>query len=134
VPSFSEFERDSAPQNSLESSDAANGRTVDRAPNEFGAVLEQVLRETLSLAGEMKSRDGAEVEALREVARRRGGEFSVTIAADLVSAVLSLRFGSLLAPSQQEPAARNIAATMMGDPRARRRLERLWEHLCEAVQ
>jgi hypothetical protein len=82
----------------------------------------------------MKFRDGAEIEALCEVALRQGGEFSVTIAADLVSAVLSLRFGALLPPSQQEPAARTIAATMMGDPRARRRLETLWEQLCEAVQ
>lgn len=101
--------------------------------HEHSEILEQVLRETLSLAEQDRSLDEAECEALCDVARRHGGLLETQVAEELVAAVLSTRLGRVVAPSLREPMSRTIAETLLDDPPARKRLESLWRRLREAV-
>lgn len=134
--SFSQFEPDPAPRNDTADPDAVtrSPREEPREEGEHAEILEQVLQETLSLAGEDASLHGPERDALCGIARRKGGELESPVVAELVSAMLSIRLGHVVAPSLREPMARTIAETLWEDPRSRERLEALWRRLREAVK
>ena len=129
--SFPEFEPERPARNGAAGADTP-GRFVGET--EHSEILEQVLRETLSLAEDDAALNAAELEALRDVARRRRGALSDTEATELAAAVLSTRWGRIIENSQRQRMARTIAETLLDDPRARERLEALWRRLCEAVQ
>jgi hypothetical protein len=111
-------------------------------PTADAGLLEQVLRETLSVAEETEQLEPAYLEALREVGRRYQGQPLTLepVATTLVRTVLATRFGHLEVSSQEPSAepwqtmARQIAATLLDDPQAHRRLEAFWARLSEAAR
>jgi hypothetical protein len=96
-------------------------------------LLENVLRETLAICTSDEPLDDADMQRLRQVARRFSGRpvASEPVAAELVYAVLEGHFavGVSVAGEFWRTAAAQIAQTLLGDPGAKARLERLWTRL-----
>lgn len=104
-------------------------------------TLEEVLGRALTLSGPAQEVLAADVEALREVARRHREEsFSLEpVAVDLVESLLVAYFdgqrhaeGS--APSPWRPMSEQIARTLFEDSASSQRLSALWTRLQEATQ
>lgn len=96
------------------------------------SLLEDVLRETSAAARETDTREDLDLEALRQIGRRRRGEpFSEDpVARELVESVLLTQFRDHWnTPGLWRPIAQRIARTLCGDLVARSRLERLWSCL-----
>jgi hypothetical protein len=96
------------------------------------SLLEDVLRETSAAADLTDARDGLDLEALRQIGRRRCGEpFSEDpVAREIVESVLLTQFRDHWnTPDLWRPIAKRIARTLCEDLVARSRLERLWSNL-----
>ncbi len=95
-------------------------------------LLESVLQWTEATLAADDLPEAADMDALREVARRYRGEplSPGPVAVELVQAMLRTRFRAHV---DWQPVWQNastlIAETLLEDPGSRRRLEVLWEHL-----
>jgi hypothetical protein len=100
------------------------------------SLLEQVLLETVAAVGEDAGIDESCMQAMRDVARRhRGSALSHDpVAVDLIAAVLRHCFRTRdVSADFWASVSHQIAESLMEDPVARNRLERLWTRLTEAV-
>ncbi len=96
------------------------------------SLLEDVLRETSSAARGSDTPVDVDLEALRQIGRRRRGEpFSEDpVTRELVGSVLLTQFRDHWnTPELWRPIAERIARTLCEDLVARSRLERLWSRL-----
>lgn len=95
------------------------------------AVLEGVLRQTLSLLGAEKPLAVETTNDLcRLVSRHKGRQFTLEpIAVELVSIVLKTQFQGLGCPSLHDGMAARVAQTLCEDPQSRARLEAFWSRL-----
>jgi hypothetical protein len=99
-------------------------------------LLEEVLRATL-LAENADKLSPAEMAAFVDVARlhRNCPLCSEPIAVELVSSLLRVRFGTLMAaPELRREVSQRIASTLFDDPREQLFLQRFWQKLREAAQ
>jgi hypothetical protein len=94
--------------------------------------LKQVLDATLNATAASAS-ESEGLAALRAVAQALPGQpFGLTVAVELISAVLAGQFSQReIATEALRPVANRVAATLCDDPVSRARLEALWERLCE---
>lgn len=129
--SSSQFEPERPARDDLPGAETAN-KPPDRA--EHSEILEQVLRETLSLADNDAPVAAAEMARLREAARGRDAALTSAAVQEMVAVVLSTRLGRFIEASRRERMTQAIAETLLDDPRSRQRLEQLWRRLCEAVR
>jgi hypothetical protein len=117
------------------SNDRSDAReTYAEPPSTVDAgALDAVLRATLE-SGEGDERVTAdEVEALRAVARGRGGPLVFDpVAVELVEAIILVNYGHLKRPPEVWRAvAVKIATLLFESPTSRARLENLWARLLE---
>jgi hypothetical protein len=111
-------------------------RAADEAPSNERpldpALLERVVRQTLAGGTVEEPLRPEEMDAMREVARRRQGEplGLDPVATELVDAVLRTQFGNPVnAAGIWQALCRQVAETVMDDPVSHQRLESLWSSL-----
>jgi hypothetical protein len=106
------------------------------ARNESQQILDDVLQATLQLSKADAPMRPEEIKSLIAVARRRGDDpLSVETVAELVEAVLRMRFRRLVdSSSLWERMTNQIASTIFEDPRSKARMQQFWERLREAAQ
>lgn len=95
-------------------------------------VLDDVLRQTAALYSVEPSSDPADLEAMREVARRLGRvEFQLDpVLKELVAAGLKGQLkGVLQSPDQLDAVAERVARTLFENPDSHARLSALWDRL-----
>jgi hypothetical protein len=105
------------------------------APAVDAGALDVVLRATLESAETDERVTREEVDALREVARRRspGPLVFDPVAIELVEAIIVVNYGQLRRPPEVWRAtAVKIATLLFESPTTRARLENLWARLIES--
>jgi hypothetical protein len=98
------------------------------------ALLERVLRQTLTVCGSNEPLDAGSRKALREVvARHRGRPFSLEpVAVELVAAVLRANVEATSSSLDTWRAVSfQVARTLCDDPASRKRLEAFWGRLSQ---
>jgi hypothetical protein len=119
--------------------DSSNRHDPSRASNASAdlpskAVFEEVLRATLLNSDQPLDAAVVEIDLLIAVARRYRGESlrSEPIVSELVGTFLKSRFPHLRAPSTfWDEVAREIAKTLMEDPRQNALMHGFWSKLCD---
>lgn len=98
------------------------------------ALVERVLRQTLTMCGANEPLGAESRKALREVvSRHRGKPFGLEpVAVELVAAVLQSQMAAGSESSDiRQAVTLQVARTLCEDPASRRRLEGFWERLNE---
>ncbi len=121
-----------SPQNSGGRLSSRNETTAANRETD-GALLEGVLRQTLTLLGAESPLAAETGSALCQlVARYKGRQFALEpVAVELVSIVLATQFQTLGPSPLCDGVAARVARTLYEDPRSRARLEAFWNRLSE---
>ncbi|MCB9926141.1 MAG: hypothetical protein H6822_28590 [Planctomycetaceae bacterium] len=108
----------------------------DREAAEPGAqqLLDEVLRETLSVVSDSDPLSAEDLRKLIDVVHRHGDKIQEAGVFDLVQCLLGMRFGGLAKnKSHWDNVALKITHCLLEDPPSEERLRRFWTRLYEAA-
>ncbi|MBP86815.1 MAG: hypothetical protein CMJ64_08870 [Planctomycetaceae bacterium] len=129
--SIGAFGGDDSPR-PAETEEALGGR--EAAEPGARELLDEVLRETLSVASDSDPLKAVELQKLIDVVRRYGDEMAEAGVLDLVQCLLGMRFRGLSKnKSHWDNVAQEITRTLLEDPPSEERLRLFWRRLCEAA-